>query len=368
MKFAKILIMSILSVFLIGLVNAELGVDENQLFIDIDAKVDGKSAGSSLADGEEITRDAEPESSVKITINIENRYDSDLENYDIEDVEITATLESIDDEGDEDLEEEGEISRIRPGRTGKETFTFEVPLRVDEGTYNLNIDIEFDDEKPNATIDSQSLTLTLIVEKEKHNVIINKFELSRNNIECIKQTTLNVEIMNLGQEEEDETVLEIVNEDLGINVREMTELNEDPFDDENTYSKTVAINTEDLKTGTYPIVIRAYRNEDRLEATKNIDLVVLECVVEEEEEEITVAVCGNGIVETGEACDDGNLVSGDGCSSLCTVEGTTPTGYTPLELEENFWEQYGTTVMIIGGELLFLLVILIVVAVALRKR
>jgi fibro-slime domain-containing protein len=31
--------------------------------------------------------------------------------------------------------------------------------------------------------------------------------------------------------------------------------------------------------------------------------------------------CGNGAVETGEACDDGNLTDGDGCSKTCTVEG-----------------------------------------------
>ncbi len=32
------------------------------------------------------------------------------------------------------------------------------------------------------------------------------------------------------------------------------------------------------------------------------------------------AVCGNRVVETGEACDDGNTVSGDGCSKMCTIE------------------------------------------------
>lgn len=32
------------------------------------------------------------------------------------------------------------------------------------------------------------------------------------------------------------------------------------------------------------------------------------------------AVCGDGIVESPEACDDGNLRSGDGCSSACTIE------------------------------------------------
>jgi cysteine-rich repeat protein len=33
------------------------------------------------------------------------------------------------------------------------------------------------------------------------------------------------------------------------------------------------------------------------------------------------AVCGNNVVEAGEECDDGNTVNGDGCSSSCQVEG-----------------------------------------------
>lgn len=31
-------------------------------------------------------------------------------------------------------------------------------------------------------------------------------------------------------------------------------------------------------------------------------------------------VCGNGIIEGFEACDDFNIVSGDGCDSTCTIE------------------------------------------------
>lgn len=36
----------------------------------------------------------------------------------------------------------------------------------------------------------------------------------------------------------------------------------------------------------------------------------------------SMSVCGNNAVEPGEQCDDGNLVSGDGCSSTCTLEGS----------------------------------------------
>jgi cysteine-rich repeat protein len=30
--------------------------------------------------------------------------------------------------------------------------------------------------------------------------------------------------------------------------------------------------------------------------------------------------CGNGIVNSNEECDDNNTISGDGCSSNCTLE------------------------------------------------
>ncbi len=33
------------------------------------------------------------------------------------------------------------------------------------------------------------------------------------------------------------------------------------------------------------------------------------------------AICGNGVVEGDEECDDGNTIDGDGCSSVCTNEG-----------------------------------------------
>jgi cysteine-rich repeat protein len=36
---------------------------------------------------------------------------------------------------------------------------------------------------------------------------------------------------------------------------------------------------------------------------------------------LPVILCGNGTVDAGESCDDGNTVSGDGCSSTCQIEG-----------------------------------------------
>ena len=51
---------------------------------------------------------------------------------------------------------------------------------------------------------------------------------------------------------------------------------------------------------------------------------------------VAAPVCGNSIIESGEQCDDGNTVSGDGCSSTCQTEVTPPGngggGVTPVNI------------------------------------
>ncbi len=45
-------------------------------------------------------------------------------------------------------------------------------------------------------------------------------------------------------------------------------------------------------------------------------------------------ICGNGVLEVGEACDDGNAANDDGCSSSCLPEGATDCGNGSLDSGE----------------------------------
>jgi cysteine-rich repeat protein len=58
--------------------------------------------------------------------------------------------------------------------------------------------------------------------------------------------------------------------------------------------------------GLYVIGIRAYCCDD---ATAVVDLVVR-----------GTPICGDGKIDAGEECDDGNVRSGDGCSFFCRIE------------------------------------------------
>src|SRR5215210_35264 len=56
-------------------------------------------------------------------------------------------------------------------------------------------------------------------------------------------------------------------------------------------------------------------------------------------------ICGDGVLDVGEQCDDGNLVNGDGCSKTCEVEqpdgneGCTP-GYWKQPQHFDSWVVY----------------------------
>jgi cysteine-rich repeat protein len=66
-----------------------------------------------------------------------------------------------------------------------------------------------------------------------------------------------------------------------------------------------------------------------------------------------IAYCGNGIVESGEQCDDANLADGDGCSATCRIEAIPPvpqpvaaggTASTPLAAAPTASRPVGTAV------------------------
>jgi cysteine-rich repeat protein len=45
---------------------------------------------------------------------------------------------------------------------------------------------------------------------------------------------------------------------------------------------------------------------------------------------VTIVLCGNGAMETGEECDDANMMSGDGCSDTCLIESLCDVPQNPV--------------------------------------
>ncbi|MEE2673222.1 MAG: hypothetical protein VX466_05465 [Myxococcota bacterium] len=64
------------------------------------------------------------------------------------------------------------------------------------------------------------------------------------------------------------------------------------------------------------------------------------------------AVCSNGIVELGEACDDGNLVEDDGCTTTCEVGNCVaePFDSTYAAIQQRVFEERGCSIALCHGQ------------------
>lgn len=241
----------------------------SKLFIsDVDVTVDGDKE-SDLKDGETIDKEAKPGSEVKISVEVSNGF-TDAEDIDIEDVEIKVTIEDIDD-GD-DLEEEADSFDLEADKEDDGTVEFEIPLDVEEDTYDILIEVEGEDEK--GVKHEDTIKLKLDVDKEKHQIRIASFDLSPKNVKCGETASVSATIDNTGAEDEERAAIEIESSALGLNFEDLTMDIEEGDSESRTAYVTIG---NDVSPGSYPISITAAYDVDKITDREVTTLTVDEC-------------------------------------------------------------------------------------------
>ncbi|MCK4589456.1 MAG: hypothetical protein KAT77_03370 [Nanoarchaeota archaeon] len=310
-------------------------------FSNVEVKVGDKSA-SSVSDGETVGKTAKPGDDIEFDIKIENLFTS-VQDLKIEDIIITLTGQ----DDDFDSEEETDEFDVSDGQDKSEDLKFTVPDKINEGEYDFELHAEGEDE--NGATHEVTWTVSIEVNKDSNDVRIETASFGSETLQCVRTTELRVTISNYGSDSQDKAALVIFSPDLGINENIMDiYLDEDFEDDDNEFTKTVTINlADDFAAGSYPVTIKAYRNNDREMDEKIIYLKVEDCPVEEPEEEeedttviITPPTSGTGTGSTG--------TSGSTSGVVETVE-TSFTNSTAFIL------------LLVGLDLIILLVVLVLV-------
>lgn len=368
MIFEKIKTLNIFGLFLVLLIipitlaavvknvgDTSFPLNESFLIItDMDVRVDGKS-DKNLDHGDKIDDEALPGSTVEFDIEVTNIFPEDGDDVEIEDIEITITIEE--DLADDELEEEDEVKDLDPGDDDSVKIRIEIPLDVDEGTFDVLIEIDGDTDDNGSQ--KARMELELEIEKEKNEVRFQRNSITPSEIKCGRTVQLSTAVINTGSSDEDDVILEITNTELGISFRETFDLEEAPFDDDGKFRKTFTFTvSQEVLPGIYPIRSNVIFDDGSDTETDVVDLTVLQCelfeVDEEEEEEEEVVVV------------------------IPPVQPTAPTGAAvaedvsaptlPVTEEDSFFQSSGfLTLLIVGEILLVIIAILIVVAVVRRK-
>lgn len=241
--------------------------DSTLKIIEVNAEIDGKK-DTITSNGEKISEKAKEESKLEFEVEVKNIFGKELKN-----IKLEVTIEDIDDGGN--LDEDSDISKLAPGESKKVNVAFELPLKVDDGSYDVKIHAEGKDQDNNLHI--LDWTLTLEVKKDSHNVEITKASLSPSTVSCSTYTNLEVGILNLGRDEE-KAQIEVKNEYLNINLLEKGIELGTGTDNDAEYQKTFRLDMPyNAEAGTYPITINAYYNGGKSLATKKVNLAIKGC-------------------------------------------------------------------------------------------
>ena len=267
---------------------------------DLDVYVDN-SKDSNLNDGDTISKKAKPRSNIKFDFVIRNLFDEDEEDIEIEDITIYVKIKKIDD-GDDLEEETKEFDLEAEEKSPIKSVEFDIPLSVAKGSYDVEIVVEGEEAKSPYTKHRVEWKITLEIEKEKHNMRLDKAEFDRTTLSCDRETTFFVKLVNLGSSDEDELILTIENSALGINIKQ-EDIEIDEGDDwSRSYTITIS---DDVAPGTYKVITKMYYDssdyydkEFELNAYGSTDLIIKKCEVtapvkeekepEEEEGEIII--------------------------------------------------------------------------------
>lgn len=268
-----VLLLSI--VIFVLMVNVAYAAGSKLIFSKVDAKVGGKS-DRDLHDGETIGEDAKPGDNIEFRVKMENNFTSQ-EDLKIKDITVKVTIEGIDD-GD-DLEEESSEFDLNQGNDKTVTLKFEVPVEVDEDTFDVLIEAEGEDK--NGTNHAVDMRIKLDVNKDSHKLMIAKNILSPSEISCNrKNIQLSATVINVGTEDENDVTVEALNSDLDISLKdEIGELTAEPNQEESRFSKEYRFDVPpDAEAGSYPITLRTIYDDGRKKAEESATLTVNDCV------------------------------------------------------------------------------------------
>ncbi|MBU0456797.1 MAG: hypothetical protein ABH824_01335 [Nanoarchaeota archaeon] len=222
-------------------------------------KINGKTSG-----------DLSIEDINEIKVQVQNDYTEDLE-----DVTITVQILGID---GEDLEEETDGFDLDEGDDTEKTLEFDLSgENLNEDQYTIEITIE--GKATDGSNHKVTETKIVNVERENHQIIVEKTSITSNTLQCSKQTTLYVTVKNIGKSNEDNVEIYVKNSALNLNLKKSNIDLEKHSSTDNDYKATFTIDVTDAAKGTYPLAIEVYRDGDELEDSEEINLEVKDCFV-----------------------------------------------------------------------------------------
>ena len=315
-------------------------------FYDLDIQVESGTDNNvhEEEDGYTIDKNAKPGTEVEITFKLKNTFTSS-EDIEIEDIEVEIILEGM---GDDDEQEEViEVKDIDADDKSKSySVTFDIPYQLNEENYDLTFRVEGTD-KNNAK-HSFTKTYGINVVKDSHDIVIKQASASPSRIKAGQSSAVKIEIVNIGDNGEDDVVINIKNDALNINAEKKDIELSEYIDDDDKYSHTFNINIpEGTTAGTYYLTIDVYYDDDTHADTQELEITVYEDSATDDKEDEP---------------DDVEVIIPDTTDDTSEDDSQITETY-----EEDFFSNGTTNILLIVGIVVVLILIGLLLVIAFRR-
>ena len=307
-------------------------VAENGLLFD-SVKITVGDSTDTVQDGDTVD-ELKPGNMLDLEVSAESKFDEDDWDYDIENVEVAAEI----DDSDFDFDESEDLSDLSPKDTDSVTFSNIVVDTEADGSYDLVVTVSGTDE--NGAVHGESMTVELKVERETHEVIITKAQLTKPTVKCVdgefEKTDAKISVLNIGKRDEEKASVEAVISDLDITVsKDSLTLDKD---DAATYTLSLQV-PKGTKAGTYDVDVIAAAVNGVETDSKTLSL--------------TVEACAATTATTTATATTGTTATTTAGTTATTVTATAPTAR--ISSKAPFTET-NTYLYVLGGVVVVLLV------------
>ena len=236
----------------------------------------GTGSSDTVKNGDDINDDARPGDSFQIEVTARNLY-SKGSDIDIDDIEITVTVENLDDGSDEDKTAPDFRLRADTKNSPAKVLSFKVPEDSDENSYSIKVEVEGTDD--NGATHYDRWTVYLDVEKKEHDIRITTFDFINNNLACTDRTaSLRVHVENRGNSYENDAAILVNQTQLGVTIFDTFELDNEIGEDDSEFEKTYTVLLpSNIAPGQYQFTMWVYYDEDIPFDYKQTTLTVQSC-------------------------------------------------------------------------------------------
>jgi len=241
---------------------------ENKLVVDkVNVCVNDRC--KSVDDGDDV-KGIRPGDDITIEIFVENKYsDSDREDVSFEDVDLSYEI----DDGDFSEDDSESIGDLGAKDEDSETFSFTVDDDVKDGTSDLIARVSGTDE--NGAFHGEEIEINFEVERESHDIEIRAATLNPSKLSCGTDTSrVTINFANIGKSDEDEVVVEVVVDELGISEK----IGPFELEEDDTRQESLAITAPSkAKAKDYPVIVRSLYDTSVPSDERVLTLTVEDC-------------------------------------------------------------------------------------------